>query len=103
MPESQLWEAVFKSILGAGGVATLLFFGVWWLNRNNNLLLSELKIERESRIKLLEAESTICRNDRITLHKVVNELQGQIIDIYKSRDQKVIAEKMAQSQPMPKA
>ncbi len=97
-----MWDAVFKAVLGAGGVAVLLFFGIWWLNRNNNQLLGELKEERENRIKLLEAESLNCKSDRIELHKQVNNLQDKIIDIYRSRDQKVIAGIMSgQSQPQP--
>ncbi len=91
MPESQLWEAVFKAVLGAGGVAVLLFFGVWWLNKNNNGLILELKEERNNRIKLLESEAETCKLDRVELHRQINVLQGQIIDIYKSRDAKVVA------------
>ncbi len=86
-----MWDGVFKAILGAGGVAVLLFAGLWWLNKNNNGLIVELKAERENRIKLLELESASCKADRIELHKQVNNLQDKIIDIYKSRDQKVIA------------
>lgn len=89
--ETQMWEAVFKAVIGAGGVAVLLFAGIWWLNKNNNALLLELKVERENRIKLLEVDSAACKSDRVELHKQINGLQDKIIDIYKSRDTKNIA------------
>ncbi len=95
--EPQLWETIFKSMVSQGSVALLLFGVVWWLNRNNDKLLTELKAERIGRFTLIENELVICKADRAELNKQVGLIQNQIIDIYKSRDARATAE--IQKQP----
>lgn len=102
MEPNAIWELIIKTCVGAGGVGALLLGAVYYLNRSNNGLLLELKIERETRIKLLETESTDCKRDRSELHKQIANLKDQVIEVYRSRDAKHVAEIAVKALPEPR-
>jgi hypothetical protein len=65
-----------KLLIGPmGGFALSLFV--------MQFLFKQLNKEREARIVLLEQQSARCADDRIQLHKVVNDLQAENRHIYK--------------------
>ncbi len=85
--ETQIWGDILKLAAGAGLGTLLLVAAVWYLQRNNTSLLGDLKIERESRIALLEAESKQCKVDRLNLQQQISALYAEIANIYKTRGQ----------------
>ncbi len=119
MTEPTFWVEFLKlsGSMGVGGL--LLGLGIWFVNKDKVQAQSDLKVEQKARIDLLEHQNKVCNEDRIEIHRQMNadrtahsleiaelrknhdakiaELNGRILDLYKSRDQKVIAEKMAQA------
>lgn len=84
------WESIVKVAGGSGIVGLMLAFAlkivVGELNRERNKTEEERKRtdeERTARIVLIEASATRCAEDRVVLHKNVNDLQAEIRDLYK--------------------
>lgn len=81
--EPQVWNQLWQTAAGTGLGGLVLVMAIWWLQKSNAALLSELKMEREDRITSLENAEQACRVDRLELHKQVDSLHSQIVDIYK--------------------
>ncbi len=114
--EPQFWQELFKFAGGMGIGGSLLALGIWFVNKDKVSAQADLKSEQKARIELLEHQNKVCNEDRFEIHKQMNadrtaysleiselrkshdqklaELNNRIFDIYKSRDQKVIADKM---------
>lgn len=96
--ETALWSDILKMAAGAGLGTLLLVAAVWYLQRNNGILLGELKVEREQRIALLEADSKQCKADRLEQQKQITALQNEITNIYKTRGQQSMLDQAERTQ-----
>lgn len=114
--EPQFWAEFFKFASGMGVGGSLLAFGIWFVNKDKVAAQADLKISEKARIDLLQDQNRMCNDDRIAIRNEMHAgriahaseiaelrknhdakleaLNTRIFDIYKSRDQKVIAEKM---------
>lgn len=75
--------SIIQPVIGAGPVAALLLFAVWWLTRGNDKLVNSLNNERKERldglttqIEKLEKKSEDCERDRLNLHRLLAEVRN---------------------------
>ncbi len=71
------FDELLRQILGQAGALVVLAVATYFL-------MAQLTKERDNRIKLLEAQSSRCAEDRIELHKEINSLQAEVRELYKS-------------------
>lgn len=77
-------ESILKILTGGVGAIAALFFGLRWLSSDREKVLRSLHEEREARIVALEEGSKRCAEDRIVLHRTIDDLQKEIRQLYLS-------------------
>lgn len=72
------------SIATNGPVAVLLIIAIWWQTKGNQALVTQLNAERAERLDAMDKEidrqrerSEECERDRLELHKLIFQLQGE--------------------------
>ncbi|MEY4442984.1 MAG: hypothetical protein RL442_1984 [Pseudomonadota bacterium] len=63
MPPPDLWN----ELASAGLPALLMAMAVWWLQKSNRELLTELNRERTDRLDLMQEQIAKCEDDRAKL------------------------------------
>lgn len=73
MPDP-FWQSIFQSIASAGLPAVLMAIAVWYLQKSNAELITQLNKEREERLCTLEAHIETCDKERSQLREKVIEM-----------------------------
>ena len=73
MPPPDLWN----ELASAGLPALLMAMAVWWLQKSNRELLTELNRERTDRLDLMQEQITKCEDDRAKLWQALMRHTGE--------------------------
>jgi len=79
------FDEVFKLIMGSGGTLAVLLLGLRWFITDRDKIIAGLNEERGARITALEESSKRCSQDRVELHKQINDLQAEVRELLKSQ------------------
>lgn len=96
--DGQMWSELFRTAAGTGLGGLLLLSIVYYLQKDNKSLLNELKTERTDRNVKVDADLKECRVDREKLQAQIIVLKDQMIDIYKSRHDRIMVERQQEIQ-----
>ncbi len=72
------FEQIVQLIMGSAGALVVLILGLKWLDKDRNRMLVELKDERNGRLRLIELSNERCAEDRVVLHKKLDEQEKLI-------------------------
>lgn len=67
--------------MGSTGALAALILGLKWLDKDRNKILVELKEERNGRLRLIELSNERCAEDRVLLHKKLDEQEKLIREL----------------------
>jgi hypothetical protein len=73
MPTPDIWN----ELASAGLPALLMAMAVWWLQKSNRELLTELNRERTDRLDLMQEQIAKCENDRAKLWSTLMRHLGE--------------------------
>ena len=112
MTEVSFWTEAFKLAFGLGLGGLLLVAIAYYFRQENIKLANKLEAAGDTKIALLQAENKVkmsiieaqnqwCMDDRKMLHArneaqqvQINELNARILDIYKSRHDRMVVERL---------
>lgn len=67
--------------MGSTGALVALILGLKWLDKDRNNILMDLKEERNGRLRLIELSNERCAEDRVLLHKKLDEQEKLIREL----------------------
>lgn len=73
MPTPEIWD----QLASAGLPALLMALAVWWLQKSNRELLTELNRERTDRLDLMQEQIANCEQDRAKLWSTLMRHLGE--------------------------
>lgn len=74
-------DQIVQLIMGSTGALAALILGLKWLDKDRNKILVELKEERNGRLRLIELSNERCAEDRVLLHKKLDEQEKLIREL----------------------
>lgn len=74
-------DQIVQLIMGSTGALAALILGLKWLDKDRNKILIELKEERNGRLRLIELSNERCAEDRVLLHKKLDEQEKLIREL----------------------
>lgn len=74
-------DQIVQLIMGSTGALAALILGLKWLDKDRDKILVELKEERNGRLRLIELSNERCAEDRVLLHKKLDEQEKLIREL----------------------
>lgn len=74
-------DQIVQLIMGSTGALIALILGLKWLDKDRNSILLDLKEERNGRLRLIELSNERCAEDRVFLHKKLDEQEKLIREL----------------------
>lgn len=74
-------DQIIQLIMGGMGALVALIIGLKWLDKDRNKILLELKEERNGRLRLIELSNERCAEDRVILHKKLDDQEKLIREL----------------------
>ena len=78
------FEQILQMLMGSVGALGCLVFAVKWLDKDRDKLLKALTEERDGRLRLIEESNKQCADDRVILHRKLDEQDDEIKGLLKS-------------------